>query len=62
MGEVIQFRLRTRQSRRNSDSVAERAGQIVFFTGVRYERMPEAATAGAGDAEAPPAGRVKWDP
>jgi hypothetical protein len=59
MGEVILFRLRTTQSRRSSDSAARAGGQIVFFTGVRYARMPEAVAAqGAGDIETPPAGRV----
>jgi hypothetical protein len=59
MGEVILFRLRTRRSRRSSDSAMRAGGQIVFFTGVRYARMPEVVTApGAGDVGAPPAGRA----
>jgi hypothetical protein len=59
MGEVILFRLRTEQSRRNSGSAVRAGGQIVFFTGVRYARMPEAVAAPvAADVEAPPAGRV----
>jgi hypothetical protein len=58
MGEVILFRLRTEQSRRNSGSAVRAGGQIVFFTGVRYARMPEAAAPVAADVEAPPAGRV----
>ncbi len=59
MGDVILFRLRTGQTRKNSDSAARAGAEIVFFTGVRYARMPEALpTPGAGDLGAPPAGGV----
>jgi hypothetical protein len=57
MGEMILFRLRASTNRKERDS-AERAGaRIVFFTGVRYSRMPETVyAAGSGDSGAPPAG------
>jgi hypothetical protein len=59
MGDVILFRLRTGQTRKDSDSAARVGAEIVFFTGVRYARMPEALpTPGAGDLGAPPAGGV----
>jgi hypothetical protein len=59
MGDVILFRLRTGQSRKNNDCVARAGAQIVFFTGVRYGRMPEALPApGAVDSGAPSAGGV----
>jgi len=59
MGDVILFGLRTGQTRKNSDSAAPAGAQIVFFTGVRYARMPEALpTPGAGDLGAPPEGGV----
>ena len=58
MGDVILFRPRTGQNRTNSGA-AQTGAQIVFFTGVRYARMPEAiATPDAGDLGAPPAGGV----
>jgi len=57
MGDVILFRPRSGQTRKNNDSAVRAGSQIVFFTGVRYARMPEALPApGAGDLGAPPAG------
>jgi hypothetical protein len=50
MGEVVLYRPREGQSRKNIFT-ARSGGQVVFFTGVRYERMPD-----AGDSGAPPAG------
>jgi hypothetical protein len=59
MGDVILFRLRMGQSRKNNNCVARPGAQIVFFTGVRYGRMPEALpTPGAVDSGAPSAGGV----
>ena len=40
MGELICFRPREARSSR-PDTIASEGAQIVFFTGVRYERMQE---------------------
>jgi hypothetical protein len=57
MGDVILLRPRTGQSRKYQASQAQAGARIVFFTGVRYERMQETVpSVGAGDSGAPPAG------
>jgi hypothetical protein len=43
MGDVILFRLRKRPGSTRSTEGEGRAGQILFFTGVRYQRMSETA-------------------
>jgi len=57
MGEIILFRPREGQARTARPSVAEAGARILFFTGVRYERMAEPAPSyNDGDSGAPPAG------
>jgi hypothetical protein len=57
MGDVILFRPRTGQSRKIRTSESRTEARIVFFTGVRYERMKEpVAAVGSGDLGAPPEG------
>jgi hypothetical protein len=43
MGDVILFRLRKRPGSSRSTEGEERTGQVLFFTGVRYQRMSETA-------------------
>ena len=49
MGEIILFRPREGQARTARPSVAEAGARILFFTGVRYERMADCK----GDSGAP---------
>ena len=55
MGEIILFRPREGQARKTRSSAVGAGAQIMFFTGVRYERMQEPAQQ-EGDSGAPPAG------
>jgi hypothetical protein len=56
MGELIMFQPREgRVSRSRADAVNAGA-QIMFFTGVRYERMADPPALAAADSGAPPAG------
>jgi hypothetical protein len=53
MGEVVRLSL---QKRRHGDSAArtdDSTAQILLFTGVRYQRMPDTPALGAGDNGAP---------
>ncbi len=57
MGEIILFRPREGQAREVRNLNAEPGAQIMFFTGVRYERQSEPApVSGDGDSGAPRAG------
>ena len=57
MGELILLRPQKGPLYKNRAADIGTGAQIVFFTGVRYERMPEAApTHQESDYDAPPAG------
>ena len=57
MGEMILFRPREGQIRKVRATTLGAGAQIMFFTGVRYERMQEPIPAHQeGDSGAPPAG------
>ncbi len=59
MGELLMFRPRRGRSWRSRDP-ASNGAQIMFFTGVRYERMSEAAPAlGTGSSDPKPAAEGK---
>ena len=57
MGELLLFRPVGGQDRKPSRLRGE-AAQILFFTGVRYQRAEPVAPALAGDTSAPPSGGV----
>lgn len=55
MGELILFR--SASSPRKDSAERGDAAQILFFTGVRYQRTPEPALKpDGGDSDAPPSG------
>jgi hypothetical protein len=57
MGELILFRPAARP--RKASAEHSEAAQILFFTGVRYQRAPEPAARLAGDdSDAPRSGGV----
>ena len=57
MSEIILFRPREGKARDGRASATGSGAQIMFFTGVRYERMAETAPFFKdGDSGAPPAG------
>ena len=57
MGEIVTFRPHGGQFRKRSASADRPGAEILFFTGVRYERMADPVVALAeGDSGAPPAG------
>jgi hypothetical protein len=53
MGEVVQLPLTKRRSGLASDGGDGRIAQILFFTGVRYQRMPEIVSTDADGTGAP---------
>jgi hypothetical protein len=53
MGEVVQLPLTKRRSSLGSDGGDGRMAQILFFTGVRYQRMPEIVSTDADGTGAP---------
>jgi hypothetical protein len=55
MGELVLFRPAGGQQRKTQAGRGE-AAQILFFTGVRYERMAAAAPALESDSSAPSSG------
>jgi hypothetical protein len=55
MGELVLFRPAGGQQRK-SRAERGRAAQILFFTGVRYERMASAAPVHESDSSAPSSG------
>jgi hypothetical protein len=44
MGEVVRLPITKRRSSLASDAGEGRMAQILFFTGVRYQRMPESGS------------------
>ena len=55
MGELLLFRPVGGQDRKSPRTRGE-AAQILFFTGVRYQRAEPASPALASDTSAPPSG------
>jgi hypothetical protein len=53
MGEVVQLPLTKRRSGLASDGGDGRMAQILFFTGVRYQRMAEIVSTDADGTGAP---------
>jgi hypothetical protein len=53
MGEVVQLPSTKRRSSLASGGDLGRMAQILFFTGVRYQRMPEIVSPDADGAGAP---------
>jgi hypothetical protein len=57
MGELVRFRPRGgRERKRENESARDESAQILFFTGVRYQRYGEADESPAIDQRAPPSG------
>jgi hypothetical protein len=54
MGEVVQLPLTKRRSSLESDGGDGRLAQILFFTGVRYQRMPEIVVSTDADGTGAP--------
>ncbi len=57
MGEIVSFRPQRGQVRKSSAAAEGPGAEILFFTGVRYERIAEAKPAQVeGDSGAPKSG------